>query len=101
LGVVGVVPPSVQKSDLNDAEFVGGVGCEFGDDCVDGVLYRGKLDGLIGSVVVIINSLKPSDIIMRVCDDMHGEVVSIGTLLGVVFPHHRAIGKSDVLFLTG
>ena len=73
---------------------------ELGDNGVDGELDSSPLDILPTSVVVVINSFEPSDIIVGVGDEMDSKIVGIGGRLIMMFPHHLTISESDV-FLNG
>lgn len=74
MSFIGIVPPSVEEGSLNDCELVLGVGRKLGDNSVDGVLDSGPLDVLPAAVVVFVDGFEPSDIVMRVGDEMDGDV---------------------------
>ncbi len=46
---------------------------EFGDDCIDGVLHPSQLHLVIASVEILVDSFKPANIIMRMCNQMYSE----------------------------
>lgn len=69
----GLAPPSVKEGHLYDDELVVGMFGEFGDDCIDGVLDPSQLHLVIASVEILVDSFKPANIIVRMCNQMYSE----------------------------
>jgi hypothetical protein len=94
--VRGLVPPPVEEGHFDDRELVFGMLGEFGDHGVDGVLHPGELGAHVGSVVIVVDCFEPSYIIMRMGDEVDGQVGAIlGVCLVVMLLHHLLVSKSE------
>ncbi len=87
--ISGLIPPPVKEGNLHNRELVLRMFVKLTDDSVNGVLHSCKLGAHVASVVIVINRLEPSNIIMRMRDDMDSDFrpIWIRNLL-MVFTHH-------------
>lgn len=63
---VGIIPPPVKESHLNNREFVCGIERQFSHNRVDNVLNPCFLGDLIPSIEVVVDCFQPSNIIVGV-----------------------------------
>ncbi len=73
LGLIGLVPPPVQEGNFNDRELVSRVLGQLLNHGINSVLHTCHLRGHIATIIVVINSLQPSNIVMRVWDQVNGD----------------------------
>lgn len=73
LAVSGLVPPSVEEGHFDDGELVLGVFGQFADNRVDGVLHSCELGPHVPAVEIVVDSLEPSDVVVGVGNEVHGE----------------------------
>lgn len=85
----GLVPPSVKEGHLDDRELVFWMVSEFLNNGVDGVLDSCKLNSHISTIVVVVDSFKPADIVVRMGDEMDGEGRSILRIFFVMMLLHH------------
>ena len=73
------------------------MGRQLGNNSINGVLNSSPLDVLLTAIVVLVDGFEPSNIIMRMGDEMNGDVGCIGRgWMMMVFLHHVFVGESDV-----
>ncbi len=60
-----LIPPSVKKCNLNNREFIGWIFAQLIYNSIDSILNSSKLSFHISSIIIIIYSFEPSNIIMR------------------------------------
>ena len=73
-----LVPPPVQKGHLHNCELVFRMLCQFCSHSVQHILNSSRIYGSVGPVKVLIYCLQPSDVIVRVRNEMdHNRIVDI------------------------
>ena len=87
----GLVPPAVEEGHLDDRELVVRVIGELLHDSVDRVLHPRELGAHVGPVEVVVDRLEPAHVVVRVGDQVHGQVLPLPVLLAVVLSHHLLI----------
>ena len=73
LPIGGLVPPTVEKSHLDDGKLVLGVFREFADNGVNSVLDSCELGAHVSTIKVVVNCLEPPDIVVGVGNEVDGE----------------------------
>jgi hypothetical protein len=73
LSLIGLIPPPVQKGNLNNGELVSGVFGQLLNNSINGILHTGQLRRHVTTIIVVIDSLEPSNIIMGVWDEVDGD----------------------------
>lgn len=85
----GLIPPSVKEGHLDNRELVFGMVGEFLDDGVDSILNSCELSSHISTIVVVVYSFEPADVVMGMGDEMDGESRPIfGIFFMMVLLHH-------------
>ena len=73
------------------------MGRKLGNNSINGVLDAGPLNICFAAIVVLINCFQPSNIIMRMWNEMNSDIGIVGRGgMMVVFLHHFLVSEPDV-----
>ena len=90
------VPPPIKKGNLHNRKLVLRMFVQLTHYRIDSILHACKLSAHISSIEVVVDSLEPANIIMRVRNQMHGQIRSTGQVgFFVVLFHHLLVVEPD------